>query len=780
MLLSSSLFRHVAVPALLLSASVASAERILQASSLFTCMENSLLSADHFDVTFTPDNATISYDVSITSEVQGYVYAEIDVYAYGIKIITETLNPCDPDINIGSLCPLVSGDIDIRSTYTLSQSVLDSIPGIAYTIPDIDITGIVRVKNSNSTLLACIQADLTNVKTVEHIAVKWVTAIISGIGLLTSAVVATLGSSLSSAHVAANAVSLFAYFQSVVIINMMAVDRVPPIASSWAQNLAWSVGLIKVEFMQKIFRWYVQATGGTPTLNIIYPTVSILVQKRDLAIDKIYKLTETSRDAVHALAKRFIDEPHLAKRTTLSDSAESTSTLLVLRGIKRVAYQAGIENTSVVLTAFTFFVLICLAICICFTIFYGIVLLLIRTKTISNERFLYFQANWRVMLKGTVLRILLIACPSLLIFSLWEFIQRDSAAVIVLAVFFLILTAGILGWSGWKVFLIGRESEQKHQTPALLLFSDTRVLNRYGFLYIAYKATSYAFLIPLFAYIFIKTCFVSFAQSSGKTQALAMFIIELAYLVGICVYKPYMDKSTNVINIIIAVIMLINAIFFLFFSQLFGQPRAVSSIMGLIFFILNAAFSLILLVYTLVTCTMALVSKNPDSRYKPAQDDRASFIRDSKHKASDAAELTALGAAMRANQDHSVENGFSVDHELLSGDNSISTNSLNEKRDPFSDEAIKTRNIDNDDNSSVLLEYPNNPTLVSSRPSSLSAAGGSQFEFTATNDMTTSNTGHTRSDSKQSILDTNAPVNAEQTASPKSSKWKLFEKKDKQ
>lgn len=778
MLLSSSFLRRLAVPALLLSASVASAERILQASSLFTCMENSLLSADHFDVSFTPDNATISYDVSVTSDVQGNVYAEIDVYAYGIKIITESINPCDPDINIGSLCPLVSGDIDIRSTYTLSQSVIDSIPGVAYTIPDIDITGIVRVKNANHTLLACIQADLTNVKTVEHVAVKWVTAIISGIGLLTSAVVATLGSSLSSAHVAANAVSLFAYFQSVVIINMMAVDRVPPIASSWAQNLAWSVGLIRVEFMQKIFRWYVQATGGTPSLNIIYPTVSILVQKRDLAISKIYKLTETSRDAVHALARRFMEEPHLAKRTVLADSAVSSPTLLVLRGIKRVAYQANIETTSVVLTAFTFFVLICLAICICFTVFYGIVILLLRSNIMSKDRLIYFRANWRVMLKGTVLRILLIACPSLLIFSLWEFIQRDSAAVIVLAVFFLILTAGILGWSVWKVFLIGRESEQIHQTPALLLFSDTRVLNRYGFLYISYKATAYGFLIPLFGYIFVKACFVSFAQSSGKTQALAMFIIELAYLVGICVYKPYMDKSTNVINIIIAVIMLINAFFFLFFSQLFGQPRAVSSIMGLIFFILNAAFSLILLIYTLVTCTMALLSKNPDSRYKPAQDDRASFIRDSKHQASDAAELTALGAAMRANQDQSVENDLGIDQELESGANSFSSNSLNEKRDPFNDETIKTRNIDTDENSSVLLDYPNNNNgMSSSRPSSLSPAGSSPFEFSST--VPTNSLGHTRSSSKHSIIDNSVPVAEDQSGSPKTSKWKLFEKKDK-
>ena len=648
------------------------AERIIEASSLFTCMDNSLVSANYFTVTFTPANRTLSYDISITSEVQGYVLAEIEVYAYGIKVITETIDPCTTDI--GSFCPLTPGALEIQSSTVISEDIANKIPGVAYTVPNIDATVIVQIRNTSSTTLyACIEADLTNRKTVEHIAVKWVTAVISGIGLLTSAVVATLGSSLSSAQIAAHAVSLFAYFQSVVIITMCAVDKVPPIASAWAQNLAWSVGIIKVEFMQKIFRWYVQATGGTPDTYIIQPTISVLVQKRNVLVTSAMKITHHTRDLLHAMARTLVSRD----TTGYSSSPQTSDTLLVMRGIERVAYQAGIENSSVVLTAFTFFVLICLVICICFVLFYGLIVLLRRSQKMPSGRFVYFEIHWRVMLKGTILRILFIACPSLLVFSMWELIQRNSAAVIVLAVFFLILSLGILSWSIFRVYIIGRESQNKYGTPAVMFFSDTRVLHRYGVLYIPLNAAAYAFLIPILGYIFVKACFVGFAQGSGKTQAMALFILELAFFILLCRWRPYMDKKTNGINIAIGTVMLVNSLFFVFFSEIFHQPRAVASIMGVIFFVLNAAFSLILLVLILFTCTRALLSKHPDSRYKPVQDDRASFIHEPKKANSAASEFTALGIAMCADHDEAFmplsekyHSGISNDSPRLGGQSS--------------------------------------------------------------------------------------------------------------
>ena len=66
--------------------------------------------------------------------------------------------------------------------------------------------------------------------------------------------------------------------------------------------------------------------------------------------------------------------------------------------------------------------------------------------------------------------------------------------------------------------------------------------------------------------------------------------------------------------------------------------------MGVVFFIFNAAFALILLLMVLVSSIYALASKNPDTRYQPMRDDRGSFI---KSQTQLTTELDALGATAR-------------------------------------------------------------------------------------------------------------------------------------
>lgn len=732
-------------------------------------MENSGFSATTFDVTFTPANRTITYDISANVELSGNYTAIVTVYAYGIKIIQKNLNPCT--MNLDQLCPLAPGTIDIESHSTIDSSDINSIPGVAFTVPDIDATAYVVVVDHNNTMQACIQASFSNEKTVNHTAIKWVTAVIAGIGLLTSAILSMWGNSYTAAHIATNAVLLFVYFQSVVIVCMEAVVKIPPIASAWAENIAWSMGLIRVQFMQDIFRWYVQSTGGTPTTYISYKTISVLVQKRaqilhprvrdflgshsaklgavvkrslmgsatafarlggvDLnAMQDIFRkpvgqagnnkpifhnptdpipaqiladyIKENGGKSVvsqaasrHDSVAKFISKEaqnfnglyrRINMNNILDEEAESSSTLLVLRGIKRMGYEANIEQTSIVMTGFTFFVLICIAIAIVF----GIVRLL--SMFILKQRMQYYRSNWLFLLKGTLLRMVFLGFPQLLIWSFWEFIQRDSPAVIVLAVFFLILSLGILMWNSFRMFSIGRRSEREYNTAAYLLYSDPKIISKYGFLYTQFAASHFVFIVPILGYIFVKACFISFAQDSGKTQALAIFIIELAMLVLISWKRPYMDKATNVINIIACVIMTLNAFFFMFFSQLFGQPQAVASIMGVIFFVLNAAFSLILLLYTLITCGLVLLIKNPDSRYKPAKDDRASFIHDPRNNMSTInGEFTALGEAVCADHDDSAL--LSPRHQNGGDDSSsrLSEQFSSEKRDSaYSDPMTST------------------------------------------------------------------------------------------
>lgn len=66
--------------------------------------------------------------------------------------------------------------------------------------------------------------------------------------------------------------------------------------------------------------------------------------------------------------------------------------------------------------------------------------------------------------------------------------------------------------------------------------------------------------------------------------------------------------------------------------------------MGVIFFIYNAAFALVLLLLVLIATAYAIFSKNPDTRYQPMRDDRGSFI---KSQTQLNTELDALGVTAR-------------------------------------------------------------------------------------------------------------------------------------
>ncbi|CAL9734266.1 flavin carrier protein 1 [Monosporozyma servazzii] len=655
------------------------AKRNLVATSLVTCMTNSQVSANTIDVIFNPDDRSLHYTLDIVTTVDSYVFADVDVYAYGFKIISKNFDPCENDWK--QFCPVHPGTIQIDSIEYLEKSTTDMIPGIAYQVPDIDAYARIIVYNNQSIVLACLEIFFSNGKSVAQTGVKWATAVVAGIGLLLSAVLSTFGNSTAASHISANTMSLFLYFQSVAVIAMQHVHSVPPLASAWSENLAWSMGLIKIHFMQKIFRWYIDSTGGTASLYLTSTSMSILTQR---------SLEYLQNNALTQRSLEYLQNNALIKRA--SNVLYGNQSTLIFRGIKRVAYNMGIENTAVVCTGFTFFVL-------CGYVLAGFIMVAkysievaMRAGWIKDQnRFFEFRNNWRIILKGALLRYIYIGFTQLTILSFWEFTERDSAAVIVIACLFLILSVGLMAWASYRTWFFAQRSIQVYNNPAALLYGDEKVLHKYGFFYTMFNASHYWWNGVLLSYIFVKALFIGFAQGSGKTQVLATWLLDMAYLAAVIHYKPYLDRLTNILNICISLVTTINSFIFLFFSDLFGQPYAVSAVMAWVFFIMNAAFSFLLLMMILLFCWIALFSKNPDLRFKPAKDDRTSFQRRSLTTAKDGGdvpdsitnELRALGDVAKdhdndwENQIQSNNNDNTPENIFLGSDEEDEKNTFN-------------------------------------------------------------------------------------------------------
>jgi hypothetical protein len=160
----------------------------------------------------------------------------------------------------------------------------------------------------------------------------------------------------------------------------------------------------------------------------------------------------------------------------------------------------------------------------------------------------------------------------MVVLCFWEITKRDSAAEVVLAICTIVTMLIILGWAAVKVWRIAQRSIKMHKNPAYILYSDPKALNKWGFLYVQFKATMYYFIVPMLLYVLVKGMFVAFGQGSGIAQAVGFLILDAALLIGVSIMRPYMDKKTNAFNISIAAVSFFNALLLLFFTGVFNLP----------------------------------------------------------------------------------------------------------------------------------------------------------------------------------------------------------------
>lgn len=366
-----------------------SGERKIESKSLNPCQENSSFTATLFDVVFTPDNKSLAFNIIGVSSISGNVTAELDLVAYGYTALKRTLDPCTSDLE--GMCPMNTGQIKIKSNIPLGDDVIKNVPGIAYGVPDLDALVKIYIKTRpENKSVACVEAQLSNGKTVDLAGVGWATAVIAGLALLASAVTSGLGHSNTAAHVAANALSLFGFFQAQAMIGMTAVP-LPPIVASWTQNFQWSLGIIRVGFLESICTWYQRATGGKPTTLLSnLNTASVEVQKRSLEISE--KLV---MKAVHAISKR----------SNGSAPDETAAKVVVVHGITRVGFRAKVETTNIFMTGLIFFMIFVFFTAVCVMLFKAFCELAVKAGWFKGDKFEDFRTGWRLVLKGILFRL---------------------------------------------------------------------------------------------------------------------------------------------------------------------------------------------------------------------------------------------------------------------------------------------------------------------------------------------------------------------------------------
>lgn len=169
----------------------------------------------------------------------------------------------------------------------------------------------------------------------------------------------------------------------------MTAVPLPPIVMAWTQNFQWSMGIIRVGFLQDITTWYQRATGGTPsTLLSTLTTASVQVQKR----------------SIETVQNLFLNAPHQMIRRATPEISDATKVVIV-HGIERVGFRAQIEQTNIFLTGLIFFVVFVVFTAVGVALFKGFCELAVKAGWFKQDKFEDFRNGWKIVLKGILFRL---------------------------------------------------------------------------------------------------------------------------------------------------------------------------------------------------------------------------------------------------------------------------------------------------------------------------------------------------------------------------------------
>jgi hypothetical protein len=139
-------------------------------------------------------------------------------------------------------------------------------------------------------------------------------------------------------------------------------------------------------------------------------------------------------------------------------------------------------------------------------------------KWMQKDRFYEFRQNWRTILKGVMFRLVLVGYTQMAILCLWELTVRDSVGAVVNAILIFVTLTALLYYAAYRVIRLARRSISLHQSAAYILYSDQQQLNRWGFLYVQFRADAYYFIVPLLIYAVVKGALIAFMQPVGTAM----------------------------------------------------------------------------------------------------------------------------------------------------------------------------------------------------------------------------------------------------------------------
>jgi hypothetical protein len=581
---------------------------ILSTDGFSTCGTNSDINVQKMNIQYNQATNKVTFDVAGTSNKEQKVMASLVVTAYGKQVYQKTFNPCDSATEVAQLCPIPKGSFAAAGTQDIPASYANMIPGIAFTVPDLD--GIAKLELQpvdGGPDIACIQSVVGNGRTMSTKAVPIIAAGIAGAALIVSGL-----SSLASAGSAGSATpsptftEVMGWFQSMAMNGMLSVQY-PAVYTSFTKNFGFSGLLIPWDTMQTTIDNFRKATGGNLTDDsYTYLQNATLVYGSDNST-----LTKRSFD---------MDDWHLFIRevttstngTTSANSTVEGTTMHFVHGIQAYVEKLAIPQSNTFMTVLLIFAIVIAAIILGILLFKVILETWALFGTFPKRLTSFRKRYWWVMAK-TITNLILVLYGVWTLYCVYQFTKGDSWAAKVLAGVTLGLFTAILVIFSWRVFSLARKYK-KAQGDVSGLYENKETWVKYSILYDSFKKGYWWMFVPAIIYMFAKGVVIAAGDGHGMFQTAGQLIIESIMLILLLWTRPYSLKSGNWINIVIQVVRVLSVLCILVFVEQLGISQTPKTITGVVLIVMQSVLTGVLAILIAVNALIVFCKMNPHRR----------------------------------------------------------------------------------------------------------------------------------------------------------------------
>ncbi|CAO3621917.1 unnamed protein product [Mucor hiemalis] len=308
---------------------------------------------------------------------------------------------------------------------------------------------------------------------------------------------------------------LIFYSQFIVISGLFNLDY-PRFHALFTSNFAWSFLL-------------------NNSLNWLSDIISRLFKSSTAPIENIGSVPG------HSIYKRQILD-NSATDTSATSSIDISGT-----GMSDFATATGIDINALFFTAMIFLLLIvgsCLVLCFFVWIFFH----LSGLSSNNEQKYIVKSKKMWDFTIGVLVRILSIVYLPLLTLSFYQLMIPSYWFITVLAALFLVTPFLFYGFVSIKLLQI---------RPASFIFTELKLLLRYGSLYNNFTDDTFHFFLAIVVYKSLVAAMIGLFQTSGLAQLILVIIAECAFMIGLLYRLPYADSQVNLVHMVFGFIRLV-------------------------------------------------------------------------------------------------------------------------------------------------------------------------------------------------------------------------------